>query len=163
MRSVEDHRRYCPNCGSFKGQVLNGKNPSGSPRKKCKQCGKTYTPVKGSNQYPLSLDLVAMWLSHAFSYREVARLLDVAPKTVINAVERNQEGFRITLDLMKEIRSFAPKPFRHLVGGRDWYPFVVFHFPWLKQRHPLGIKHQNTRKTLGTFHSYIRVKEIKLP
>jgi hypothetical protein len=42
-------RATCPACGGSKKQVRNGKNPSGSTRVWCKECGKHYTSTPKRN------------------------------------------------------------------------------------------------------------------
>ena len=150
--------RQCPRCGEFKGQLRNGKNPSGTPRRKCKNCGKLYTLIEASNQYPLPFDLAAMWLSHVFTYREVAQLLGVAPQTVINAVKRHEHGFHLTPDVIEGLRRWIPKPFKHLVGGRAWYADLLYHFPNLKQNHQFTLGQRSSAKSLKEFHFYVSLK-----
>ena len=75
----------CPYCQAADGQVLAGKNPSGSQRYLCRACGKKYTPSPAHAGYPEEVKRQAILMClDSHSFREVARDLGVNPQTIVN-------------------------------------------------------------------------------
>ena len=77
----------CPRCKSFKRQVKNGLNGSGSQKYKCNECGAVYTPEPKENGYPAETRLLAIRMYvEGSSYRSIARVLKINPQSVVNWV-----------------------------------------------------------------------------
>jgi transposase-like protein len=77
----------CPRCKSFKRQVKNGLNGSGSQKYKCNECGTVYTPEPKENGYSAETRLLAIRMYvEGSSYRSIARVLKINPQSVANWV-----------------------------------------------------------------------------
>jgi transposase-like protein len=77
----------CPYCSSTVHQHRIGTNRSGSQRVQCQQCRRTYTPEPKAHGYrnEVRLQAVKLYLE-GNNFRRIARLLNVAPQSVINWV-----------------------------------------------------------------------------
>lgn len=77
----------CPKCDATQRQSKAGRNPSGSQRYQCTQCGAKYTPERQQHGYPLALREQAVKLYvDGMNFRRIARHLGVNHQTVINWV-----------------------------------------------------------------------------
>jgi transposase-like protein len=75
----------CPYCQATDKQVKAGKNPSGSQRFLCKQCGKKYTPAPNLNGYPDEIrKQVVLMALEGKSFRAIARSMGINAQTVVN-------------------------------------------------------------------------------
>ncbi len=75
----------CPKCGITHHQTKAGRNPSGSQRYQCTQCGAKYTPERQHHGYPVALREQAVKLYvDGLNFRRVARHLGVNHQTVVN-------------------------------------------------------------------------------
>lgn len=103
----------CPSCGAATKQHRAGKNPTGTLRRECRHCGRTYTPAPKAKGYDLSVRRQALKLYvDGTNFRRIARHLGVNPQSVANWVntaanlpappppkEREQEARVETLEL----------------------------------------------------------------
>ena len=83
----------CTSCQRHDKQVKVGFNPSGSQRYQCKVCKRKYTPKPNPQGYSAALRqrAVRMYVD-GLNFRRIARLLKVAPQSVVNWVNaRAQE------------------------------------------------------------------------
>jgi len=158
MRSILRPIRACPKCNAWKNQVKNGRNPSGSRRKKCMECGRVYTVERKSNRYAGCYILASLWLAHASSYRQIAELLDVTPQTVINWVRKNEKGFHIRIQDLDDLYRILPQ-WREYINRWDYYEEGLYWFPFLKESHQFAIRHQSSRKKVPRFHDLLRLIE----
>lgn len=77
----------CPSCGETTKQHRAGKNLTGTLRRECRHCGRTYTPMPKHHGYELDLRRQALKLYvDGMNLRRIARHLDVNPQTVANWV-----------------------------------------------------------------------------
>ena len=77
----------CPSCGETTKQHRAGKNATGTLRRECRHCGRTYTPAPKQHGYDLALRRQALKLYvDGTNLRRIARHLDVNPQTVANWV-----------------------------------------------------------------------------
>ena len=77
----------CPTCGETTQQHQAGTNPSGSARRECQHCGRTYTPAPKTRGYDLALRRQALKLYvDGMNFRRIARHLSVNHQTIINWV-----------------------------------------------------------------------------
>lgn len=75
---------HCPKCGITQYQSKAGRNPSGSQRYQCSQCGAKYTPERKHHGYPLALRQQAVTLYvDGMNFRRIARHLGVNHQTVV--------------------------------------------------------------------------------
>ena len=78
----------CPSCGLTTKQHRAGTNPSGTARRECRHCGRTYTPDPKTRGYALALRRAALRMYvDGLNFRRIARHLSVHPQTVINWVD----------------------------------------------------------------------------
>ncbi len=78
----------CPTCGETTFQHKAGTNPTGTARRECQHCGRTYTPEPKPHGYPLELRRQALKLYvDGTNLRRIARHLEVNPQTVANWVD----------------------------------------------------------------------------
>ena len=79
----------CPTCGAATKQHRAGKNATGTRRRECRYCGRTYTPAPKHHGYALDLRRQALRLYvDGTNLRRIARHLDVNPQTVANWVNQ---------------------------------------------------------------------------
>ncbi len=77
----------CPTCGETTKQHCAGKNATGTLRRECRHCGRTYTPTPKTHGYDLALRRQALKLYvDGLNLRRIARHLSVNPQTVANWV-----------------------------------------------------------------------------
>jgi len=77
----------CPHCHRTDRQIKNGFNPSGSQRRRCQHCQRTYTPEPKPNSYPQVMRLLAVQLCvDGMNIRRIARTLRVNHRSVVNWV-----------------------------------------------------------------------------
>ena len=77
----------CPSCGETTKQHRAGKNATGTLRRECRHCGRTYTPAPKTHGYALDMRRQALKLYvDGTNLRRIARHLDVNPQTVANWV-----------------------------------------------------------------------------
>ena len=85
----------CPSCGQTTKQHRAGTNPSGTARRECRHCGRTYTPTPKPHGYDLALRRTALKMYvDGINFRRIARHLSVNHQSVINSPERHQLGQR---------------------------------------------------------------------
>jgi len=104
----------CPACGQTTKQHKAGKNPTGSLRRECQHCHRTYTPEPKAAGYAKEVRRQALKLYvDGTNFRRIARHLALNPQTVANWVnaaaarlpappappERRQEQAVETLEL----------------------------------------------------------------
>ena len=78
----------CPTCGETTKQHRTGKNLTGTARRECQHCGRTYTPEPKIHGYDLALRRQALKLYvDGTNLRRIARHLGVNPQTVANWVD----------------------------------------------------------------------------
>ena len=81
----------CPTYGETTRQHQAGTNPSGTARRECQHCKRTYTPAPKTRSYDLDLRRQALKLYvDGTNFRRIARHLSVNHQTAINWV--NQAG-----------------------------------------------------------------------
>lgn len=79
--------RTCPTCGATTKQHRAGKNQTGTARRECRHCGRTYTPAPQRQGYALSVRRQALKLYvDGTNFRRIARHLGVNPQSVANWV-----------------------------------------------------------------------------
>ena len=79
----------CPTCGETTQQHQAGTNPSGTARRECQHCHRTYTPAPKHHGYDLALRRQALTLYvDGMNFRRIARHLEVNHQTVINWVNQ---------------------------------------------------------------------------
>ncbi len=79
----------CPTCRETTQQHQAGTNPSGTARRECQHCHRTYTPVPKHHGYDLDLRRQALKLYvDGMNFRRIARHLSVNHQTVINWVNQ---------------------------------------------------------------------------
>ena len=85
----------CPYCCSCLHQHRIGTNRSGSQRVQCQGCRRTYTPEPKAHGYTdeIRLQAVKLYLE-GNNFRRIARLLCVAPQSVINWVNAHHGALR---------------------------------------------------------------------
>src|SRR5262245_1946114 len=77
----------CPRCTSTERQVKNGRNPSGSQRYRCQNCGRVYTREPKPLGYEEGLrDQAVQLYVDGQNLRRIARTLGVNHQTVANWV-----------------------------------------------------------------------------
>ncbi len=77
----------CPTCRETTKQHRAGKNATGSLRRECRHCGRTYTPTPKGRGYDLSVRRQALKLYvDGTNFRRIARHLGVNPQSVANWV-----------------------------------------------------------------------------
>ena len=77
----------CPICGETTRQHQAGTNPSGTARRECQHCKRTYTPAPKTRGYDLALHRQALKLYvDGTNFRRIARHLSVNHQTIINWV-----------------------------------------------------------------------------
>ncbi len=77
----------CPTCHANTRQHKAGKNKTGSLRRECQHCHRTYTPAPKTHGYALSLRQKALRMYvDGINFRRIGRLLSVSHQTVINWV-----------------------------------------------------------------------------
>ena len=77
----------CPTCGAAEGQHRAGTNRSGTARRECRRCGRTYTPRPKRRGHDEATRRAALRLYvDGTNFRRIARHLSVSPQTVINWV-----------------------------------------------------------------------------
>jgi len=77
----------CPTCGAAEGQHKAGTNKSGTARRECRRCGRTYTPRPKRRGHGEATRRAALRLYvDGTNFRRIARHLSVSPQTVINWV-----------------------------------------------------------------------------
>ena len=83
----------CPNCHDQTGQVKNGRNPSGSQRYKCKECGRIYTPepTRVGYEQAIRAEAVRLYLE-GMNLRRIGRILRVNHQSVANWVNAHADG-----------------------------------------------------------------------
>lgn len=78
----------CPTYGETTRQHQAGTNPSGTARRECQHCKRTYTPAPKTRSYTLDLRRQALKLYvDGTNLRRIARHLGVNPQTVANWVD----------------------------------------------------------------------------
>ena len=78
----------CPTCGQTTKQHRAGRNPSGTARRECRHCGRTYTPAPKAPGYGLEVRRQALKLYvDGTNLRRIARHLGVNPQSVANWVD----------------------------------------------------------------------------
>ena len=78
----------CPSCGQTTKQHRAGTNPSGTARRECRHCGRTYTPAPKTHGYDLALRRAALKMYvDGLNFRRIARHLSVNHQTVINWID----------------------------------------------------------------------------
>ena len=78
----------CPTCGETTKQHRAGRNATGTARRECRHCGRTYTPEPKHHGYALDLRRQALKLYvDGTNLRRIARHLGVNPQTVANWVD----------------------------------------------------------------------------
>jgi transposase-like protein len=79
----------CPKCHSKEKQHKIGFNPSGSPKYRCHECGRTYTPDPKFKGHRLEIRLKASKLYvEGNSFRSIARLLKITHQSLANWVKQ---------------------------------------------------------------------------
>ncbi len=79
----------CPTCGETTRQHRAGANPSGTARRECQHCKRTYTPEPKTHGYELEMHRQALKLYvDGMNFRRIARHLSVNHQTVINWVDQ---------------------------------------------------------------------------
>ena len=79
----------CPSCGATTKQHRAGKNATGTLRRECRHCGRTYTPEPKRQGHDLSVRRQALQMYvDGTSFRRIARHLSVNPQSVANWVDR---------------------------------------------------------------------------
>lgn len=78
----------CPTCGATTKQHRAGKNATGTARRECCHCGRTYTPEPKTQGYDLEVRRQALKLYvDGTNFRRIARHLGVNPQSVANWVD----------------------------------------------------------------------------
>jgi len=78
----------CPTCQATTRQIKSGANHSGSPRRHCKHCRRTYTPDPKEHGYAPTLRHQALTLYlEAANFRRIGRLLHVHHQTIVNWID----------------------------------------------------------------------------
>jgi transposase-like protein len=78
----------CPTCQATDRQTKSGSNDSGSPRRHCQHCGRTYTPKPKHKGYETEKRQMALRMYvDGINFRRIARLIGVHHQTVINWVD----------------------------------------------------------------------------
>ena len=78
----------CPSCGATTKQHRAGKNATGTLRRQCRHCGRTYTPEPKAQGYGLAVRRQALRLYvDGMNLRRIARHLAVNPQSVANWVD----------------------------------------------------------------------------
>ena len=78
----------CPTCGATTKQHRAGQNKTGTLRRECRHCGRTYTPAPKPPGYDLSVRRQALKLYvDGTNFRRIARHLGVNPQSVANWVD----------------------------------------------------------------------------
>ena len=98
----------CPTYGETTRQHQAGTNPSGTARRECQHCKRTYTPAPKTRSYDLVLRRQALKLYvDGTNFRRIARHLSVNHQTAINWV--NQAAANLPAPpLPKERQKEAP-------------------------------------------------------
>jgi len=79
----------CPTCGATERQTKAGTNPTGTQRRECQHCHRTYTPKPKDKGYPLNIRQMALRMAvDGLNFRRIARFLQVHHQTVINWVDK---------------------------------------------------------------------------
>ena len=79
----------CPTYGETTRQHQAGTNPSGTARRECQHCKRTYTPAPKTRSYDLVLRRQALKLYvDGTNFRRIARHLSVNHHTIINWVNQ---------------------------------------------------------------------------
>ena len=79
----------CPTCGETTRQHQAGTNPSGTARRECQHCKRTYTPAPKTRGYDLALRRQALKLYvDDTNFRRIARYLSDNHQSVINWINQ---------------------------------------------------------------------------
>jgi len=98
----------CPTYGETTRQHQAGTNPSGTARRECQHCKRTYTPAPKTRSYDLVLRRQALKLYvDGTNFRRIARHLSVNHQTVINGVNQGAANLPAP-PLPKERQKEAP-------------------------------------------------------
>jgi len=91
MRPITiDENRRCPKCGNVENQINKGKNPSGTQRCRCKDCGIVYTLNPKQREYPEETVMLAMKMYYSgVSGRGVGKILGMSKANVYNWIKKN--------------------------------------------------------------------------
>jgi len=82
-----DPKPACPTCGEATRQHRAGKNPTGTARRECQHCGRTYTPEPKAPGYGLEVRRRALRMYvDGTNFRRIARHLGVHHQSVIQSV-----------------------------------------------------------------------------
>ena len=83
----------CPSCGETTKQHRAGKNASGTLRRECRHCGRTYTPEPKRQGHDLTVRRQALQMYvDGINFRRIARHLSVHHQSVINWVNQAAAG-----------------------------------------------------------------------
>ena len=81
----------CINCGS-KNVVKSGKQSNGTPRCKCKDCGKTFqTEYLSQGAKPQTKELIVKMALNGSGIRDTSRVLGVSQNTVIAVLKKQKK------------------------------------------------------------------------
>lgn len=84
-------KRECPHCGSEKKQQNMGVNRSGTQRRICGECRRTYTIEPKTREYPAEVQKQAMQMMlEGMSGRAIGRILGMSKANVYNWAKKNQ-------------------------------------------------------------------------
>ncbi len=79
----------CPTCGETTKQHRAGKNATGTLRRECRHCGRTYTPEPKTQGYGVEVRHQALKLYvDGTNFRRIGRHLDINAQTVANWVDK---------------------------------------------------------------------------
>ena len=90
MRKATDEAwKRCPKCGKTANQIKVGRNPSGSQRCKCKECGIVYTIDPKQHAYPEETRELAIKMYYGgVSARGVGKILGMNKSNVTNWIKK---------------------------------------------------------------------------
>jgi transposase-like protein len=86
----EEVKKACPHCGAERRQMNMGYNQSGTQRRKCGLCGKTYTPSPREHAYSQEIrDAALRLLISGMSGRQVGLQLKINKANVFTWAKKN--------------------------------------------------------------------------
>ena len=87
-KATEEAWKRCPKCGKTANQIKVGRNPSGSQRCKCKECGIVYTIDPKQHAYPEETRELAYG---GVSARGVGKILGMNKSNVTNWIKKETQ------------------------------------------------------------------------
>ncbi len=115
----------CPSCGETTRQHRAGTNPSGTARRECQHCGRTYTPEPKTHGYELEMHRQALKLYvDGMNFRRIARHLSVNHQTVINWVNQAAANLPVPRLPKERQKQEQTEPKKETLELDELYTFV---------------------------------------